>query len=244
MRERDSQSTYYEVLEIAADATQEQIDAAYERLTSYLSTESLVMYSIVDDDEATTQRQTIDKAYQTLSDPRQRAAYDRQRGAPAAHEFGGPLLPEREGAAGTWSVGGVERAKLPPPAVVSRTPARVEQESPRPTEQPNVAKVAPARRLRPTIDVELNDDTEFSGGLLRRLRESAGATIDDLAELTKVNRRYVRAIEDHDFENLPAKVYVRGFVSEYARALGLDGQRVATSYMTVYRRYREGTGER
>ncbi|MEK7703733.1 MAG: helix-turn-helix domain-containing protein [Myxococcota bacterium] len=223
-------STYYDVLELGADATQEQIDAAYERLTSFLASDSLVIYSLVDDDEVSAQRQTLERAHQTLSDPGARAAYDRQLVEHEAHAFAGPVVPERT-QTGTWSVG-------------ERTPAPSARGTRRVTSEQAPPHKVPSRRLTPTLDLEVNDDTEFSGSLLRRLRESAGATLEELADITKINRRYVRALEEHDFDNLPAKVYVRGFVSEYARALGLDGQRVATSYMTVYRRYREGTGDR
>ncbi|MBN1959433.1 MAG: helix-turn-helix domain-containing protein [Deltaproteobacteria bacterium] len=98
------------------------------------------------------------------------------------------------------------------------------------------------RRLYPSLDIEITADTEFSGSLLRRLRESCNASIDDIAQITKIRKHYIEAIEEHAFDSLPASVYVRGFVSEYARILGLDMQRVAKSYMTLYRRYYgEGT---
>ena len=98
--------------------------------------------------------------------------------------------------------------------------------------------VAPKRYISP-LRHELGDDTEYSGGLLKRVRESAGASVEDLAELTKISKRYVRAIENNQFELLPAAVYVRGFVAEYAKALGLDPNKVASSFMTLYRRYKE-----
>ena len=88
----------------------------------------------------------------------------------------------------------------------------------------------------------LTPDTEFGGALLRRLRESAAASLDDVAEQTKVSKRYLMALEENDFAALPAAVYVRGFVSEYARALGLDSAQVAKSYMALYNRYRGGGG--
>ena len=98
------------------------------------------------------------------------------------------------------------------------------------------------RRLQPRAVLEVGPDTEFSGSLLRRLRESADATLEDLAEITKVSKRYLTALEENDFDTLPAFVYVRGFVSEYARALGLDSKLVANSYMSLYRRYRGESG--
>ena len=98
---------------------------------------------------------------------------------------------------------------------------------------------SPQNRLKPTLEIELTDDTEFSGALLRRLRESANATLQDVADITKISKRYLRALEENDYSALPAAVYVRGFVTEYARALGLDSKRVAKSYMSLYKRYRE-----
>ena len=41
-------------------------------------------------------------------------------------------------------------------------------------------------------------------------------------------------IEDECYEELPASVYVRGFVTAYARAIGLDPQRVAKGYMARF----------
>jgi hypothetical protein len=101
----------------------------------------------------------------------------------------------------------------------------------------------PPRRVVPALDVELNADTEFGGSLLRRLRESAGATLQEIADVTKIRKGYLRALEENDFDSLPAAVYVRGFISEYARVLGLDNRVVAKSYMALYQRYKTGEGE-
>ena len=62
----------------------------------------------------------------------------------------------------------------------------------------------------------------------------------DNAEITKISKRYLLALEQNDFEVLPAAVYVRGFVSEYARAMGLPSEAIARAYMALYRRYRDG----
>jgi flagellar biosynthesis protein FlhG len=96
--------------------------------------------------------------------------------------------------------------------------------------------------LNPSLSIDVTPDTEFSGSLLRRLRESADASLDDVADITKISKRYLHALEENDFDTLPAAVYVRGFVSEYARALGLDSKTVSKSYMSLYRRYRGESG--
>ena len=46
---------------------------------------------------------------------------------------------------------------------------------------------------------------------------------------------YLQALEAERFAKLPAPVYVRGFLAEYARALGLDVERVKQTYLDRYR---------
>lgn len=75
------------------------------------------------------------------------------------------------------------------------------------------------------------DDGEFDGARLRRVRLRQGVELDEISGVTKVNPTYLSCIEEERFENLPADVYVRGFVMGYATCLGLDAQRVARSYM-------------
>jgi hypothetical protein len=101
------------------------------------------------------------------------------------------------------------------------------------------------RRLKPRGDLPVfSDDTEIGGGVLKRLRESCDASLEEVAAITKINKRYLRAIEENEYEVLPALVYVRGFVHEYARVLGLDPKTVARGYLKLYSRYKEGkTGD-
>jgi flagellar biosynthesis protein FlhG len=71
----------------------------------------------------------------------------------------------------------------------------------------------------------------FDGARLRRSRLQRGIDLDQIAQVTKVNPTYLRFIEEDHFEHLPASVYVRGFVTAYARCLGLDPARVVPDYM-------------
>lgn len=85
---------------------------------------------------------------------------------------------------------------------------------------------------------DAGDETgEWTGSRLRRARLRRGIDIEKIAEVTKINPTYLRCIENDQYEDLPAKVYVRGFVVGYARCLGLDTDRVAASYMTVLREF-------
>jgi flagellar biosynthesis protein FlhG len=88
----------------------------------------------------------------------------------------------------------------------------------------------------------ITPETEFTGGLLRAVRESQRAALRDISHRTKIGQAYLRAIEEDDFAKLPPAVYVRGFVTELAKCLRLDPDQVARTYTRRYRRYLEEQG--
>lgn len=72
----------------------------------------------------------------------------------------------------------------------------------------------------------------LSGAELRRIRESRGIALREIAVSSKIGLRFLEYIEEDRFAVLPPAVYLRGFLQEYARALGLDPRRAADSYMS------------
>ena len=91
--------------------------------------------------------------------------------------------------------------------------------------------LTPARPPMPDI----TPTTVFSGPLLRQIREAVGVELREIAERSKIGMAYLQALESEVFAKLPAPVYVRGFLAEYARALGLDPERVKQTYLDRYR---------
>ncbi|NCO83340.1 MAG: hypothetical protein COZ31_04775 [Nitrospirae bacterium CG_4_10_14_3_um_filter_44_29] len=75
----------------------------------------------------------------------------------------------------------------------------------------------------------------FSGGLLREIREKLGVNLKDMASFTKIRKQYFEDIEREKFSSLPAEVYLRGYVIEYAKYLSLDSIKVANDYIERYR---------
>lgn len=69
------------------------------------------------------------------------------------------------------------------------------------------------------------------GTWLRTQREARGVSIRDIAEATKISQRYLEALERDRFDALPAEVFVRGFLREYARIVGLDPDEVVNVYL-------------
>jgi flagellar biosynthesis protein FlhG len=97
-----------------------------------------------------------------------------------------------------------------------------------------VAASAPEERVE-TNEVALDPAAEVTGAALKKLRVAKGIELGEIAQRTKISERYLRAIEDEQFADMPAAVYVRGYVMEYARALRVDTQRVTESYLARYR---------
>lgn len=70
-----------------------------------------------------------------------------------------------------------------------------------------------------------------TGADLKRFREACGVTLASIAAVSKVGSRTLEDIEADRFDRLPAPVYVRGFVQEYARAVGLEPRATAESFL-------------
>ena len=72
------------------------------------------------------------------------------------------------------------------------------------------------------------------GEELRRERELRDVTREQLADVTKVSVRQIEALEAGRFEQLPARVFARGFVLALARHLGLDAERTAAAFNHIH----------
>ena len=68
------------------------------------------------------------------------------------------------------------------------------------------------------------------GKKLQKARQAKGYTLDDLHQITKIQKRYLIAIEDEKFDELPGDFYVRAFVKQYADTVGLDGDDLLKEY--------------
>lgn len=67
------------------------------------------------------------------------------------------------------------------------------------------------------------------GASLRKAREASGVTLEEIYEQTRINMRHLRAIEAGDFPSVP-QTYVRAFIREYARMVGLDEEETLQRY--------------
>lgn len=65
---------------------------------------------------------------------------------------------------------------------------------------------------------------------LRQARLRSGVDLNLLAAKTKINPRYLQAIEQGEFDKLPGGVFARMFIKQYADAVGLDGTSFAEEF--------------
>jgi curved DNA-binding protein CbpA len=166
----------YGVLGLEPRASQEQVERAYRFCLEMYGEGSLATYSLLEPSDAEAQRLRVREAYEVLSDPERRRAYDESQGF------------------------------LPP-------------------ETPVLAFPAPSGRAGSEVPEAL------CGEDLRRLREARGLSLRHVATVSKIGVRFLEYIEEDRFALLPPAVYLRGFLQEYARLLGLDPRRAADAYM-------------
>ena len=72
------------------------------------------------------------------------------------------------------------------------------------------------------------------GSSLREARLRQQLDFPELELATKIRGKYLRALEDEQFDVLPAQTYVKGFLRNYADQLGLDGQLYVDEYNSRY----------
>ncbi|MFQ5780103.1 MAG: helix-turn-helix domain-containing protein [Nitrospiria bacterium] len=99
---------------------------------------------------------------------------------------------------------------------------------------------------RDSAPADLNDtvrlSNEVNGEILKKIRENRGVSLEEIAELTRITMSYLKFIEEENFKSLPAEVYLRGYLHQYADLLHLDPKLVVDGYMKGYQRWRKENG--
>ncbi len=73
-----------------------------------------------------------------------------------------------------------------------------------------------------------------NGTTLRFLRETRSLSIDQIAALSKVGSRFLKALEEDRHAALPGRVFARGFLIEYARALRVSETELVERYLRAW----------
>ena len=82
------------------------------------------------------------------------------------------------------------------------------------------------------------------GHSLRRRRQELNLSVEEVAHKTKIRKTYILAIEEERFEELPGKVYIVGFLQNYARFLGISAQPLVQDFHAISESAPERTSSR
>lgn len=245
---------YYEVLEIPSTARSEEIYHSYQRAKSAYSSDSLALYSLMSPEECRNVLELVEEAYSILSDPMKRKRYDEARGinrefnamsyntladrVPQRNEMRSEIFPSNSAQSSVSTMLRDEftlNSNANTAAATGTLTPKQEQTFANTTT--NVTKLVTQKRfaldyvINAEFEREIEDSTDFTGDFLRKIREYKSVDLERLSDMTKVSRLYLQAIESEDFDKLPASVYVRGFVFQYAKCLKLKPEVVANSYV-------------
>lgn len=124
---------------------------------------------------------------------------------------------------------------------LSAFPEMSEEEEPAPSRSPITQDQL---MLQAELAREIHAETMYSGELLRKVRESQGIGLEEIANSTKISMAHLLAVEEERYDDLPAHVYVRGFVQQLARYLKLDASQVAKTYLRRMRETLAARGQR
>ena len=205
----ENRHNYYEILEITENATQQEIHAAYAKAKKTYFADNKALNTIFSPGEATELRTLIEEAFEVLSNNTYRNIYEKRL---LANTFDESDLSAE--AIKIASVDLFERAA--PPQVKSEI------------------------ELTPVVDQVLENEwavkKDWTGQDIKKVREYRNLSFDELTDITKINPWYIAALEDMDAANLPVEVFVRGYVMQVSKALGLKERVVTDSYMRLFRK--------
>ncbi len=207
----EMKNNYYEVLEVKTSATQHDILVAYEKAKRTYSSENPALYNVFSEQEATALRFLIDEAFSVLGNQTYRNIYEKRVQAQTFTDY-------------ELSYEAIKKASQ---NLYSSRIVVLDAE-PKPTAEEKYS-------INSEFENEINNQSEWNGEFLQKVREYKKVSLDNLHEKTKVNQWYLKALENMDPANLPAPVFVRGYVVQMAKSLGLDDKTVADSYMKLYK---------
>lgn len=230
MAERQSNQTFYEILEVQPSAGPTEIYNAYQRARTTYSPTSPALYSMFTPEEAQELLSLIEEAYQTLSHQAKRKEYDIKLGLKPAG------APPRSTAVEPAQKYSAEEAKKKVdenwvgPVKVVRSIAKAE-DLPKGFARTRFS----VYEIKPELEDEIARIEECDGSFLQKMRLYRGVSLEQLADEIRVTKSTLVALESNDIEALPVPVFTRGFVVGMTRALGLDERRVTDAYMKFFK---------
>lgn len=245
--QQNERKNYYEVLEIPINSTPQEIDRAYNRAKNSYSGDSLALYSLMSAQECQEILNLIEEAYSVIGIPEKRREYDRARGLNQNPTTSSSYQPQP-----TANIHNLLDSTL-----ATKKTETINSDASKDfvyegfgsnQHEARVSKVTAIKKFQlefqpdPSMEKKIEESLSFNGEFLKEIREYKCVTFERMVEMLKISKLYLKAIEENDFTKLPADVYARGFVLQYAKSLKLPNpDLVATSYMNLLKLKRSGS---
>jgi len=199
---------YYELLEIAYDASPFEVHQAYKEMIQLYHDDSLASYSFFSKEEREGILTRLEEAYSTLMDERRRSHYDQLLLERGILEKAAPSQRDRTKVSLMYD----------PKRFAANTALRIRD------------RLKPIASSNPVIQEILANDV-LSGNDLKKIRDELGISLEEISEMVKVRIVYLHAIENDQFEKTPSRIFLKGFLRAYAQCMGLDADAVASRYL-------------
>lgn len=200
---------YYEILKIPVNSSFVGIKRAYRDALAIYEEDSMATYSLFNNDERKELLNVIEEAFYTLIDENKRAEYNRRL---------------------------VEEGQVDASLITRRT--RKEPTALFGTQKTLSSKDLTEKVKLKSDDINVRDIVNevlakevITGWDLKKIREVYGIEISEIYAVTKISKSILRMIEEDQFENLPAEIYLRFFLKTYAEILLLDSRPIVTGYL-------------
>jgi curved DNA-binding protein CbpA len=208
MRSFEDQN-YYQILQVSPSATLSDIKQAYRDTLDLYDEDSLATLSLFSDSQRADLLKDIETAFLTLVDEEKRAAYNQM------------LL----------SDGRIEEEDLCS-APCKKTAAACNGGSS--TKSNILHRWVAKKSLEPEISSLINHITSkesVSGADLKQLREAFNIEISEVYEITKISPTNLAFIEQDQFDDLPAEIYLKVYLKSYAEILQIDPETIVQGYL-------------
>lgn len=206
--------TFYEILDVSANASSHDIRYAYKEILSIYDKDSLSTYSLFTPLEREKLLAQAESAFLTLSDGEKRAAYDSALLA-SGHLTSSMLIQNR-----------------------AKKPVAVFQ-APLPGGKGGLDRIIREKLNEPSVRelrAQIQSQELISGQDLKSVRTAANIDLVDIFEASRVSVNILEAIEENDRKRLPPPIYLKGFLKSYAQFLNLEPGKIIPGYMAYLSR--------
>ena len=199
---------FYQLLEVAFDASPPEIHHAYKEMIQLYHEDSLASYSFFSKEQREEILAHLDEAYYTLIDEHKRTQYDQSL-------IGRELFEQGMQYQGDWKPLSLITSVKP---TGTHTALRLRD------------KYKAMVSSSPVVQEILTQEV-LSGEDLKKIRGALGVSLEMITEMARVRTVFLQAIEEDQFERVPSRLFLKSFLRAYAQCLGLDVDAVASRYL-------------